>query len=174
MRSYKRKSVLLAVSVLILIMFIVVTVHFKQNGRQSDETTTAFSATVKNVVMTETETKIYPKIYVNESETCLLINSISEEIDLNIVRNLQPGQKIYFRIENYKAKQLEEAKIVDIVSLRTDTQVIYSLDDYNRHFNESVYPRSRTTSYIFIALNAAVIVLTYLSMKKQKSQKPTL
>lgn len=172
MRSYKTKSVILTVSVIILIMFIIVTVHFKQNGRQSEGTTTAFSATVKNVVVTETETKIYPKIYVNEAETCLLINSISEEIDLDIVKNLQPGQKIYFRVENYKAKQIEEAKIVDIVSLSTDTQVIYSLDDYNRHFNESVYPKNRKISYIFVALNAAVIVLTYLSMKKQRSQKP--
>lgn len=174
MRSYKIKSVILTVSVIILIMFIIVTVDFKENGRQSGETTTAFSATVKNVVVTESEAKIYPKIYVNEADTCLLINTISEEIDLDLVRNLQPGQKIYFRVENYKAKQLDGAKIVDIVSLRTDTQVIHSLDDYNRHFNESVYPRSRTVSYIFIALNATVVVLTFLSMKKQRDNESRL
>lgn len=174
MRSYKIKSVILTVSVIILMMFIIVTVDFKENGRQSGETTTAFSATVKNVVVTESEAKIYPKIYVNEADTCLLINTISEEIDLDLVRNLQPGQKIYFRVENYKAKQLDGAKIVDIVSLRTDTQVIYSLDDYNRHFNESVYPRSRTVSYIFIALNATVVVLTFLSMKKQRDNDSRL
>ena len=121
MRSYQIKSAILTVSVIILIMSIIVTVDFKKNGRQSEGTTTAFSATVKNVVVTETETKLYPKIYVNESETCLLINSISKEINLDIVRNLQPGQKIYFRIEDYKAEQLDGAKIVDIVSLRTDT-----------------------------------------------------
>lgn len=172
MRSYQIKSAILTVSVIILIMSIIVTVDFKKNDRQSEGTTTAFSATVKNVVVTETETKLYPKIYVNESETCLLINSISKEINLDIVRNLQPGQKIYFRIEDYKAEQLDGAKIVDIVSLRTDTQVIYSLDDYNRHFNETVYPRNRKFTCIFIALNATVIVLTYLSMKKQRDNDP--
>ena len=174
MRSYKRKSVLLAVSVLILIMFIVVTVHFKQNGMQSDETTTAFSATVKYVVVNETEDRIYPKIYVNEAETYFMIrSSVSKQIDLDKVRNLQPGQKIYFTIENYKAQQLDKVRFVDITSLRTDTQVIYSLDDYNSYFNKMAQSR-RTTTYTLITLNFAVIVLTYLSMKKQRGQKPKL
>lgn len=174
MRSYKRKSVLLAVSVLILIMFIVVTVHFKQNGRQSDETTTAFSATVKYVVVNETEDRIYPQIHINEADTYFMIrSSVSKQIDLDKVRNLQPGQKIYFTIENYKAQQLDKVRFVDITSLRTDTQVIYSLDDYNSYFNKMAQSR-RTTTYTLITLNFAVIVLTFLSMKKQRSQNPTL
>lgn len=174
MRSYKRKSVLLAVSVLILIMFIVVTVHFKQNGRQSEETTTAFSATVKYVVVNKTEESIYPQIHINEAETYFMIrSSVSKQIDLDKVRNLQPGQKIYFTIENYKAQQLDKVRFVDITSLRTDTQVIYSLDDYNSYFNKMAQSR-RTTTYTLITLNFAVIVLTFLSMKKQRSQNPTL
>lgn len=63
MRSYKTKSVILTVPVIILIMFIIVTVDFKQNGRQSEETNTAFSATVKYVVVNETEESIYPQIH---------------------------------------------------------------------------------------------------------------
>lgn len=174
MRSYKRKSVLLAVSVLILIVFIVVTVHFKQNGRQSEETTTAFSATVKYVVVNKTEESIYPQIHINEAETYFMIrSSVSKQIDLDKVRNLQPGQKIYFTIENYKAQQLDKVRFVDITSLRTDTQVIYSLDDYNSYFNKMAQSR-RTTTYTLITLNFAVIVLTFLSMKKQRSQNPTL
>lgn len=174
MRSYKRKSVLLAVSVLILIMFIVVTVHFKQNGMQSDETTTAFSATVKYVVVNETEDRIYPKIYVNEVDTYFMIrSSVCKQIDLDKVRNLQPGQKIYFTIENYKAQQLDKVRFVDITSLRTDTQVIYSLDDYNSYFNKMAQSR-RMTICILITLNFAVVVLTFLSMKKQRGQKPKL
>lgn len=174
MRSYKRKSVLLAVSVLILIMFIVVTVHFKQNGMQSDETTTAFSATVKYVVVNETEDRIYPKIYVNEVDTYFMIrSSVCKQIDLDKVRNLQPGQKIYFTIENYKAQQLDKVRFVDITSLRTDTQVIYSLDDYNSYFNKMAQSR-RMTICILITLNSAVVVLTFLSMKKQRGQKPKL
>ena len=171
MRSYKRKSVLLTVSVITLIALSILAVILVK-GNKSKGATTAFSATVKNVVVTETETRVYPKIYINESETCLLIISfVGKQIDLEIVRNLQPGQKIYFRVENYKAGQFDEAKMVDVISLRTDTQVIYSLDDYNRYFDKLVYPR-RIAGRILITLNIAVVVLTYLSMKKQKDNDP--
>lgn len=173
MRSYKRKSVLLTVSVLTLIMIILVTVFFEENGKQSEETNTAFSATVKYVVVNETEESIYPQIHINEAETYFMIrSSVSKQIDLDKVRNLQPGQKIYFTIENYKAEQLDKVRFVDITSLRTDTQVIYSLDDYNSYFNKA--HSNRTTSYTLITLNFAVIVLTFLSMKKQRGQKPKL
>lgn len=122
MRSYKRKSVLLAVSVLTLIMIILATAFFEESGRQSEETNTAFSATVKYVVVNETEESIYPQIHINEAETYFMIrSSVSKQIDLDKVRNLQPGQKIYFTIENYKAQQLDKVRFVDITSLRNDT-----------------------------------------------------
>lgn len=173
MRSYKRKSVLLTVSVLTLIMIILVTVFFEENGKQSEETNTAFSATVKYVVVNETDESIYPQIHINEAETYFMIrSSVSKQIDLDKVRNLQPGQKIYFTIENYKAEQLDKVRFVDITSLRTDTQVIYSLDDYNSYFNKA--HSNRTTSYTLITLNFAVIVLTSLSMKKQRDNDSRL
>ena len=173
MRSYKRKSVLLTVSVLTLIMIILVTVFFEENGKQSEETNTAFSATVKYVVVNETDESIYPQIHINEAETYFMIrSSVSKQIDLGKVRNLQPGQKIYFTIENYKAEQLDKVRFVDITSLRTDTQVIYSLDDYNSYFNKA--HSNRTTTYILITLNFAVIVLTFLSMKKQRDNDSRL
>lgn len=80
MRSYQIKSAILTVSVIILIMSIIVTVDFKKNGRQSEGTTTAFSATVKNVVVTETETKLYPKIYVNESERQTIFRKVDNRL----------------------------------------------------------------------------------------------
>lgn len=173
MRSYKGKSVILAVSVITLIMLILVTAFFEESGRQSEETTTAFSATVKYVVVNKTEDRIYPEIYVNEVDTYFMIrSSVCKQIDLDKVRNLQPGQKIYFTIENYKAEQLDKVRFVDITSLRTDTQVIYSLDDYNSYFNKLAHSK-RTTIYILTTLNFAVVVLTFLSMQKQKSQKPS-
>lgn len=75
MRSYKGKSVILAVSVLTLIMIILATVFFEESGRQSEETNTAFSATVKYVVVNETEDRIYPQIHINEAETYFMIRS---------------------------------------------------------------------------------------------------
>ena len=123
--------------------------------------------------MNETEESIYPQIHINEAETYFMIrSSVSKQIDLDKVRNLQPGQKIYFTIENYKAEQLDKVRFVDITSLRTDTQVIYSLDDYNSYFNKA--HSNRTTTYILITLNFAVIVLTFLSMKKQRDNEPRL
>jgi len=172
MRIYKIKSVILTVSVLTLIMLILATAFFEENGKQSEETNTAFSATVKFVV-NETEESIYPQIHINEAETYFMIrSSVSKQIDLDKVRNLQPGQKIYFTIENYKAEQLDKVRFVDITSLRTDTQVIYSLDDYNSYFNKA--HSNRTTIYILITLNFAVIVLTFLSMKKQRDNEPRI
>lgn len=174
MRIYKIKSVILTVSVLTLIMLILATAFFEENGKQSEETNTAFSATVKYVVVNETEESIYPQIYINEAETYLMIrSSVSKQIDLEKVRNLQPGQKIYFTIENYKAEQLDKVGFVDITSLRTDTQVIYSLDDYNSYFNKLAHSK-RTTIYILITLNFAVVVLTFLSMKKQRDNEPRI
>lgn len=83
MRSYKGKSVILTVSVLTLIMIILVTAFFEESGRQSEETTTAFSATVKYVVVNETEESIYPQIHINEAETYFMIrSSVSKQIDL--------------------------------------------------------------------------------------------
>ena len=102
----------------------------------------------------------------------MIRSSVSKQIDLDKVRNLQPGQKIYFTIENYKAEQLDKVRFVDITSLRTDTQVIYSLDDYNSYFNKA--HSNRTTSYTLITLNFAVIVLTSLSMKKQRDNDSRL
>lgn len=122
MRSYKGKSVILAVSVLTLIMIILATAFFEESGRQSEETNTAFSATVKYVVVNETEESIYPQIHINEADTYFMIrSSVSKQINLDKVRNLQPGQKIYFTIENYKAQQLDKVRFVDITSLRNDT-----------------------------------------------------
>lgn len=75
MRSYKIKSVILTVSVLTLIMLILATAFFEENGKQSEETNTAFSATVKYVVVNETEESIYPQIHINEAETYFMIRS---------------------------------------------------------------------------------------------------
>ena len=49
----------------------------------------------------ETEESIYPQIHINEAETYFMIrSSVSKQIDLDKVRNLQPGQKLTVKVED--------------------------------------------------------------------------
>ncbi len=51
---------------------------------------------------------------------------------------MERGQKIFFRVTNEKTHHINKSKFVDIVSLRTETEEFFSLQDYNKYMKESL------------------------------------
>lgn len=125
---------------------------------QTDNTTTYYSATVFKVEITNIKEDTFAEIYTKEYESNLrLSTNICENININDVRNLKNGQKIFFRIENLKSEQMNKVEFINIVSLKTEEKDIFTLDDYNNYISAAAYP-TRIASIVVALLSLSVSI----------------
>lgn len=135
---YKFKVFVCFLSFLYAIGFLVVTVIVQSKNNQNEKNTTELIATIKDVQTVDTNKEVYYLIHVEEYRYVLNIStSISRNIDDDLIGDLNEGDIIYFRVENEHLNQ-EDATIMNIVSLKTDDYVAFSLDDYNQYISVAV------------------------------------
>ena len=105
---------------------------------QSKKNTTELSGTVKKVEFINTEKELHYLIYIEERELILNVSTnISKKINGKLINDLQKGDIVFFRVENeYLSKS--DASFINIVSLKTNNNEVYSLSDYNQHISKSV------------------------------------
>ena len=151
---------------MLFIITIGLIISMSKIDKLNEDNTTLFTATVKSVDVIDTGDEIFAKIYVNEYDTCLQISTnICKYIEIDDICKLKNGQTIFFRIENIKVKQVNKVDFLNIVSLKTNIQNIYSLGEYNNYICESAYPTriiSTTMALVFLFVS----VLYFVKAKK--------
>ena len=113
---------------------------------------TEFSATIKDV----TVLKDCGVIEIEEHKK-LYVLYIDEVTNLTTFLALQPGQKIYFGVENIWKPQIKEMEFIFIPSLRTNEEEIFTLDDYN----ESMFKRNMLARIMGI-IGSVIFFLLFL------------
>ena len=147
-------------SFLFAIGFLVITATVQSKNNQNENNTTELIATIKDVETVDTNQEVYYLIYVEEYGYVLYIStSISRNIDVDLISDLNERDIIYFRVENECLNQ-EDVTIMNIVSLKTNDYVVFSLDDYNQYISDAVIyavPVGMILVVFFIIMGIAVI-----------------
>ena len=136
---------------------------------QKENTTTEFSATVKQVVIGNTEDKQGVRIYTQEYDAFLYIPlSVDQTPNVSGIKKLETGETIYFRINNDFAKQMENSSLFPIRSLRTEKSNIISLDDYNNSYKKIAMPRMILIGIIALAAFVVSMYCLFSAIRRRK------
>ena len=164
------KIVIMLMSLLFFIAMIGVIIFMSRIDKQTEDTTALYTATVMGVDINNIGENVFAEIHTKEYSTSLYISTnIGQNIDIDDVRNLKNGQTIFFRIENVKVQQMNKVEFVNITALKTDTNDIFSLEDYNNCIYNSAYP-ARVASVIMASLFLSFSLLFYLKINKNKNK----
>lgn len=169
MNKSKVKIVIMIVSMFLFAATVGLIISMSKIDKQTENTTTFYTATVSDIDITDTGEKIFAEIHTKEYNTSLQISTnISKNIKMDDIRDLKNGQTIFFRIENIKVEQVNKAEFINITSLRTDTKDIFSLEEYNKYIHDSAYP-TRIASIVMALLFLFISLFCYLSIKRNTS-----
>jgi hypothetical protein len=171
--SKKLTVTILIFSMLFFLGTVGIMISMTPIDKQTEDTTTDYSATVSNIQITDTGKSTYVAIQTKEYDSALQISTnISDKLNMDDVRRLQEDQKIFFRIENTKAGQMNTAQAVHIVSLQTEQTDIFTLDDYNAYMKQAAYP-ARIASMIaalgFLAIFCIFLIRYHIGKRKHSS-----
>ena len=141
MNKPKHIVAVFVVSMFFCVAFVGVVLSMHQIDKQSLNTTTIYTATVADIKITGSDDNFWIEIYTDEYSNYFLISSnITKQIDVEKINNTMVGQKIFFRIDNKKVYQINKQQFVDILSLNTDSDIIFSLEDYNGYMRSCAQP----------------------------------
>ena len=165
----KSAIVVMIVSLLLFAATTGILISMSKIDKQTEDTTTFYTATVIGVDITNTGKNISAEIHTNEYNTSLLISvNISKNISMDDVRDLKKGQTIFFGIEKKKARQMNEVEFVNITALKTDTKEILSLEEYNTCIHDSAYP-ARIAGIVLASAFLFLSLFCYLKIKRNEN-----
>ena len=153
--------------ILIVICFIMfgLQILMLDADKMTTQNTTQYTATIKSITI---KNKSVPttRIMVEEFDNDLYIsNNVLKFIDSNYLKYLTNGVEISFNIDNAKINQINNVEFIDIVALRLQDKVIFSLDDYNGYIRQTIKP-ARIVCGIFAILAAGILVLNLVKQKR--------
>lgn len=167
---YKSKSriVLMFVFLSLFVVTVGLILSMRNIDNQNENTTILHTATVDYIDVTNTGDSVYLEIYTKEYRTSLMISTnISWRINIEDVKNLKEGQTIFFRVEKTKANQINEVSFINITSLETETNCIFSLKDYNQIMHASAYP-TRMFGSVMALIFLSISIFFYYKIKKTR------
>ncbi|MBE6727771.1 MAG: hypothetical protein E7562_03885 [Ruminococcaceae bacterium] len=166
MNKSKINIFLIFVFLFLFVATIGIIISMNNIDKQTKETTTLYTATVSRIEITDTEKNISAEIHTEEYDTSLLISTnICKKIKLDDISNLKSGQTISFRVENIKANQMNKVEFINLISLKTDTKDIFSLEEYNKYIHDSAYP-ARIASIAMASLFLLISLFLFFKNKK--------
>lgn len=169
MKKNKTKIIVMFVSTILFIATIGLIISINKIDKQTENTTTSYIATVIDVDITDTGNGVFAEIYTNEYNTTLYISTnICKNIRMDDVKNLEKGETIFFRIENMKVKQMGNVRFVNIISLKTETENIFTLNQYNKSTSNSVF-HTRIAGVAMSLFFFFIALFNYLSVRKNKT-----
>lgn len=149
MNKAKRNIVFMILFLFLFLVIIGLLIVSDVIDKQTDDTTTLYTATVSRVDVTDTGNAVSVDIYTREYNTSLYLTpTVCEYIKTEDLRDLNAEETIFFRIENMKVKQMNEVGFLDIVSLKTDKKEIFTLEQYNQYMRDTACP-TRITGFLF-------------------------
>lgn len=139
--------------------------------KQNEDNTIELAAIVESTQITNANNHVYVEILLEGNKYLLIQNSIGEKINVDNIESLQKGEMVYFRIEKNMEKQYK-AGIVNILSLRTEKNEIFSLNDYNTFIHETVF-QARIACIIaaIVFLTIALFLMRRLIYKSTKRKE---
>ena len=168
MKYNKLRLHLLCVFCVLFIVAIGIHVSMINIDRLCDNNTAAYSATIEQIRLADTGENIYAAIQTEEYAAALQISTnVSKHLDKGKLTKLQSGQTVQFWIERAKVDYLQDEGIVDIVSLQTETDVIFSLQDYNEFIRDAAMP-GRVLSAVLALVFLVLSVWCIWTMKAKK------
>lgn len=133
-----------------------------KNCHLTENDTQEMSAAVAEVVC---ETGTWSIRVAGPDGTLSIPGAVSESMSPEVMQSLQAGQTIHFRMQPSWAKTFAESGTGRAVALRTDTQDIITLADYNR----AMQAASSGGWPVWGLLEAGLLALTvYLARKLRK------
>jgi hypothetical protein len=172
----KNRKVLIVIIAMSLICFIgisgnlIIMTDFDKN---TDENTVMFSATVSEITINDTGEQINAEIMTNEYSTALWISgTVCENINIDDIRDINKNQAIRFRMAESKANQIDYADFLDIISLETESKVLFSLEDSNEFFYKTALP-ARIVSIVADVAILAIVVFCIVSLRRNGRSNQT-
>lgn len=161
--------IILVCSVFFFLVTIGIFISMFQIDKQTEDITIEYSATVRRIHINNSVKNKWVQIETEEYDSSLYISvNISKNIDIRKIESLKQGEKIFFRIVDTKAEQLNSVDFVDIVSLKTETNDIFTLEDYN-HFMRVSARLARIANIIVALILLVVSVLCFVLIKHRQN-----
>ena len=133
-----------------------------KNCHLTESDTQEMTATVAEVLC---ETGTWSIRVAGPNGTLSIPGAVSENLSPEVMQSLQEGQTIHFRMQSPWAKTFAESGTGRAVALRTDTQDIITLADYNR----AMQAASSGGWPVWGLLEVSLLALTvYLARKLRK------
>lgn len=137
----------------------------------NESNTVAYLATVDTVFSNEIENKKTITITTEEfGNSWMILSQISKHLGDN-VEEIQPGQIIAVRISKNKEEHINGGFPVEIVSLKVDSQDVFTLDEYNAHMKKSWLPAICIGIVLVIVILIALVCLLSSTRFSKKSQQ---
>lgn len=168
-----RRVLTVIIIALLLFCVIIIGVLLSMFGidKQTKDTTALYFATIKDIHIGGTMENTYVEIFTNEYGSALRVSTnIAGKIDIDSVKELNKGQTIFFRIENIKVEQLNQVEFLDIVSLSTNTEEIYNLDQYNEYMHNAAYP-ARMTGVVMVIVLIVAALCCHIVIRKERDTR---
>ena len=171
MKNTKIK-ILLIVCVCFLFGTISLLVSVFSIGNLSETTTTSRNAEVMDVEIIDTDGVPFVRIFTREYDKPLyIIPSVVKRTGVSIFREIESGDIVSFRVENNFFEQYDEkTPFIHIVSLKKETETIFSLSDYNSYFIEDAIPAKRACVGLVIVNLILLAYITGINVKKRKNK----
>ncbi len=169
--SNKAKRIILIVNGFLIIGLLGCSIVMSQDSRISESDTSEYTATVTKTETVGTGENIHVKIYTEEYKNYwVIISNIATRIDLEPINSLSPGQSITLRIRREAVAALNNGstEFIDIVSLKTDSTEIITLEDYRNISSAAMVP-AKISICIFNSLLIIATVILIIRMKKKQN-----
>lgn len=168
----RKRGILIFIAVFSAIEFLGLTATafiVSRVDKQSENTTKCYVATVSEVQIDDNGKGRSARIIINEYRNDLILFSmVCTDNVVSDINRLENGQKIYFRIENRYAELINKGEIMPIVSLETETDSIFSLEEYNELIKGTVFPTKVTAVIVTLVFLSISVLCFFLAFKKQK------
>ena len=162
--------IILVCSVFFFLVTIGIFISMFQIDKKTEDITIEYSATVRRIHINNSVKNKWVQIETEEYDSSLYISvNISKNIDIRKIESLKQGEKIFFRIVDTKAEQLNSVDFVDTVSLKTETNDIFTLEDYNHFMRVSARP-ARIADITVALLLLVVSILCFVFIKRNSIQ----
>ena len=145
----------IAIFVLVASAYLIVQMNW--NAESTEENTTEFSAVVNDVQKQNVRDCVLSSTQ-SDNMLRLTLDDVKTITGLDATRILKNGETVYFRVQNKWIPQDPQAvglPFVPIVSLRTETQDIMTLEEYNAWARAS----RMTTTYAVIAVCTMLVII---------------
>jgi len=167
------KVLALILSIVVIFAMMAVLIFYNKADKLTESNTTLCSATVVGWQTTRVNNGDIIKIVLQteEYEAYFVITEyIAKNINTDFVEDLTE-QSISFRIQNNMTDRVDQGKSIDMVSLESETEEIFSLEDYNKYIHDSLNPL-RIACVVIAVLFLAVAVFCAVSMRNTGRRGP--